>query len=315
MPKISIEQQHLLSHAISTESVEVVIERISSRIKQQGDKPDVTVNTQLELLEQLGQFEFGRFLLLNQGINGYWTHYMLTHPWFGRKTQRDLQGHKFTELEQFLLDQAPILLATQQRFEIFLQENQKSVKNEATLACIPSGMMGELLYLNFENIDAIKLMGVDYDVDSFQHAESLAEKLKLRPWCEFKQNDAWDMHNNHEFDLISSNGLNVYEPNDQRVTQLYQTFYSALKQGGKLVTSFLTPPPALTTSCEWDMTIINEADLLKQKIIFSDILEAKWQCFRSSETTKQQLQSVGFESIELIYDDAKLFPTVVAYKQ
>ena len=175
-------------------------------------------------------------------------------------------------------------------------------------------MMGELLYLNFENIDKIQLTGLDYDPNTLNDARSLATKQNRLPMIKLHQGDAWQMTFNNEFDLISSNGLNIYEPDDERVTQLYQRFYNALKPGGKLVTSFLTPPPNLSDSCEWDMSAINHADLLKQKIIFVDILEAKWQCFRTSEQTQLQLESVGFERIEFIYDKAKLFPTVVAYK-
>ena len=310
-----IEQQCLLSHALLTENVDVAIQEISSRIKQQGDKPYATVQTQLEILEQLSQFEFGRFLLLNRGINGYWTHYMLTHPWGLRETKKSHSIEELTSLEQFLLESAPSILATQQRFEIFLQENQKEVKNGAKLACIPCGMMGEILYLNFENIDAIQLIGLDYDPNTLNDARSLATKQNLLPLVKLHQGDAWKMTFNNEFDLISSNGLNIYEPGDEKVTQLYQAFYSALKPGGKLVTSFLTPPDTLSDSCKWDMSAINQADLLKQKIIFVDVLEAKWQCFRTSAQTKLQLESVGFEHIEFLYDEAKLFPTVVAYKK
>lgn len=312
--KPAIEQQNLLSHTISTENINVAIQEIASKVKQQGDKPYATVQTQLEILEQLSQFEFGRFLILNRGINGYWTHYMLTHPWIRRETPINHSMKKLASTEQFLLESAPSILATQQRFEIFLQENQKEVKNGAKLACIPCGMMGELLYLNFKDIDTIQLTGLDYDPNTLNDARSLATKQNLLPMVKLHQCDAWQMTFNNEFDLISSNGLNIYEPDDERVTQLYQAFYNALKPGGKLVTSFLTPPPTLSDSCEWDMSVINQDDLLKQKIIFVDVLEAKWQCFRTSAKTQLQLESVGFERIKFIYDKAKLFPTVVAYK-
>ena len=313
--KTAIKQQNLLSHTVSTTNIDIATHEITSRIKQQGDKSYATVQTQLEILEQLSQFEFGRFLILNRGINGYWTHYMLTHPWTQRETPIHYSMEKLTSLEQFLLESAPTLLATQQRFEIFLQENQKKVKNGAKLACIPCGMMGELLYLNFKNIDTIQLIGLDYDPNTLNDARSLATKQNLRSFIKLHQGDAWQMTFNNEFDLISSNGLNIYEPDDERVTQLYQSFYNALKSGGKLVTSFLTPPPTVSDACEWDMDAINQANLLKQKIIFVDILRAKWQCFRTSELTQLQLESVGFERIEFIYDKAKVFPTVVAYKK
>lgn len=55
-------------------------------------------------------------------------------------------------------------------------------------------------------------------------------------------------------------------------------------------------------------------DLLKQKIIFADVIQAKFQCYHSSEQTKKQLETAGFTDIQFIYDKAKIFPTVVAYK-
>lgn len=309
-----MEQKRLISHVISPESLENTIQKITQRIEQQGDKPHATVAQQLKLLAQLNEFDFGRYLLQNQGINGYWTHYMLTHPWFGRKTGKNNRGEPLAELEKFLLDRAPTLLATQQRFEIFLRENQKQVKNNAMLSTIPCGMMGELLYLNYKNIDSLQLIGVDYDSNALEDAKDLAVHQNLSQFVKVISKDAWDLDFNEEFDLISSNGLNIYEPSDERVTELYKQFYKALKRNGKLVTSFLTHPPHLTDQCEWDMSKINKDDLLLQKIIFVDIIEAKWQCYRSSSQTESQLKTVGFHDIQFIYDDAKIFPTVVAYK-
>ncbi|MFI4919776.1 MAG: hypothetical protein ACHP65_09500, partial [Legionellales bacterium] len=74
-------QTRLISHAEAPISIEKTIDLISTRIRQEGDKPYATVAYQLTLLQNLSQFEFGRFLLQHQGVNGYWTHYMLTHPW------------------------------------------------------------------------------------------------------------------------------------------------------------------------------------------------------------------------------------------
>ena len=114
--------------------------------------------------------------------------------------------------------------------------------------------------------------------------------------------------------MISSNGLNIYEPDDQKVTQLYKAFYDALKPGGKLVTSFLTMSPQMSDQFEWNMSEINQDDLLLQKTIFADIIQSKWQCYRSTQKTQQQLESRGFKDIHFIYDRAKIFPTVVAVK-
>lgn len=311
----NINPQPLKSHQLSPESLSTCIESTSARIIREGNKPYVTVERQLELLQQLSQFDFGRFLLQNKGVNGYWTHYVLTHPWYGRKTGKNNRGESFTNLEHFLLDEAPTILATQQRFQFFLVENQKSVASNSSLACIPSGMMGELLYLNFDNTDNIQLIGVDYDAIALQEAKNLAAERNLTDLIQVEQRDAWQLNYNNAFDLISSNGLNIYEPNDDKVVMLYNQFYRALKKGGKLVTSFLTPPIGLHDRTEWDTHSINPDHLLLQKIIFVDIVQATWQCFRSSATTKTQLESVGFKDIGFIYDQAKMFPTVVAFKK
>lgn len=309
-----MEQKRLISHVLSPEALERTIQKMHERIRSQGDKPYASVEYQLGLLTELSQFDFGRYLLQNQGINGYWTHYMLTHPWFGRKTGKNNQGEPLTQLESFLLNRAPTMLATQQRFQIFLKENQKQVQNDARLACIPCGLLGELLYLDYQQVERIQLLGVDYDPHTLNEAKNLAKQQDLLKFVKLIEQDAWKLNFEAVFDLISSNGLSIYEPDDNNVIALYREFYKALKPGGKLVTSFLTPPPLLASNCEWNMSTINQDDLLMQKIIFADILEVKWQCYRSSEQATNQLISAGFNEIQIIYDEANLFPTVVAHK-
>lgn len=309
-----MKQNRLISHNLKPETLERTLETVGERIQREGDKPYASINMQLELLTQLSQFDFGRYLLQNQGINGYWTDYMLTHPWFGRETGKNNRGEPISALESFILNRSPLMLATQERFSIFLRENQKQVRNGAHLASIPCGLMGELLYLNYNNISNIILQGFDYDPESLNEASQLAQQKGLTHFTKLVEQDVWDLSLKHELDLISSNGLTIYEADDEKVTELYRLFYKALKSGGKLVTSFLTPPPQLTDSCEWDFALLDQADLLLQKIIFVDIINAKFQCYRSSEQAHQQLREAGFTDIKFIYDRAKLFPTVVAQK-
>ena len=84
--------------------------------------------------------------------------------------------------------------------------------------------------------------------------------------------------------------------------------------GGILVTSFLTPSPNIDPNSEWDMSQINSEDLLLSKIIMFYILDIKFTVFRSSWTTKLQLENVGFNEIEFVFDNAKIYPTVVGCK-
>lgn len=307
-------QENIISHNTGSSHLNAAIQQMKERIIKEGDKSHVTVETQLQILQELSQFEFGQFLIKNQGIDGYWTHYMLTHPWFGRKTGLNNSGKPLSPMECFLLDKAPTMLATQQRFEFFLQENQKAICNGATVASIPCGMLGELLYLDFKDINNIQLIGIDLDPVALSDAKTLANKLNLDNFTKLICGNAWKLNIQDECDLISSNGLNIYEPDDDKILDLYQQFHTALKKGGKLVTSFLTYPPHLSPQCEWTLNKINQEDLLLQRIIFSDILNAKFQCFRSSQQTKEQLELAGFRNIYFLYDKAHIFPTVVAEK-
>jgi SAM-dependent methyltransferase len=135
----------------------------------------------------------------------------------------------------------------------------------------------------------------------------------LHPHSTFVQKDAWVLGYTEKFDLISSNGLSIYEADDHRVVELYRQFFKALKPNGVLVTSFLTPPPAFGGT-EWKMECINREEALLQKILFADILECKWQVFRSESVVRAQLLEAGFLEIEFLYDKAHLFPTVIAKK-
>ena len=310
------DQANIISHHRNAVSLENVVKKIKSRILNEGDKPHVSVQKQLALLADLQQFEVGRFLIHNRGINGFWTDYILTHPERGRKTGRNFSGALFSDLEKFLLDRAPTMLATQQRFKIFLRENQKCVCENASLACIPSGLMGELRYLDFQNIRNIRLVGVDLDKDALSQALQLAKRQKLQTFVELKNENAWHLSARAEFDLISSNGLSIYEACNNRLLRLYKAFYQALKSGGKLITSFLTHPRSADDpqKCCWNLQQVNQADLLLQKIIFDDVLKVKWQCFRSEKETEGLLEKAGFKEIRFIDDQARIFPTVIALK-
>lgn len=309
---------NVISHQTeSTDLFAVIVERIAQRITNTGDRPYVTVLRQLKLLEELTLFPFGRFLLENRGINGYWTYYMVMHPQRGRLTGLNSEGQSFTELETFLLDSAPTLLATQQRFVHFQKHLQHEVKNNRRLSSIPCGLMGELLTLDLTQIDHVKLVGIDLDQTSLNASESLAKNLGLSDFVEYFREDAWQLSVAESFDVITSNGLNIYEPDDEKVTELYKQFYLALAPKGTLVTSFVTPPPDAVSkdkTSTWDLSKINLDNLLLQKILFSDIIDAQWQCFRTVEQTEKQLRTAGFSQVEFINDDANMFPTVIAKK-
>lgn len=293
-----------LSHEKVAPTLEAALSQIRQKVIQRGDLPHATVARQLEILEQLSQFELGRFLIQHRcGLNGYWTHYIAFSP----KNCTAL-------MEKFLLERSPLCKALQERVNHFQSAIQSELKEGGSYASIPCGLMGDFLLLDYSHLRQFTLMGIDLDPESIAAAQQLAEEKGLASHAQFETSEAWGWKQKEKYDLISSNGLNFYEPKDERVIELYRIFHGALKPNGLLVTSFLTPPPNLVHRCEWKLDRISMEDILIQKIIFVDLLEARWQSFRSTDQTRSQLQQAGFQQIEIIPDTAGMFPTVLARK-
>jgi SAM-dependent methyltransferase len=257
----------------------------------------------LELFEQMTQFELGQFLLQNKGLNGYWTSYLIL---YGPMKQG------LTPLEKWVLEEAPAVCATRERFGIFQQQVMKHLQSNMTLASVPCGTMDDLLTLDFSGKDDIRLCGCDLDKAIIELARGNAAKYDLENCAEFSVEDAWKLKAENAFDILTSNGLNIYEKDDAKVTELYSCFANALKPGGVLITSFLTPPPVISKESTW--RDFNPADLAKQKALFVDIIQAGWQCFRTETETREQLEKAGLKVLEVIYDKRGMFPTVVAQK-
>ncbi len=308
----SIEESNL-SHA-KRNTLAGSIENIASKIQRRGDLPYIPVSRQLEILQAFSQFELGRFLLQKGGLNGYWTNYVIHHPKQGRLTGLNSENQPFTELELFLLDQAPTSLATQQRFEIFKRAIQSRLHDGIILASIPCGLTADLLDLDFSQTPRFSIYGIDIDPESLSQSQQIAKNLGLANNCQFIQQDAWSLGYEEKFDIITSNGLSIYEPDNKKIVELYHQFFLALRPTGCLVTSFLTLPPMSGAATEWDLKAVHSEHALLQKIVFSDILECKWQIFRSEESVRAQLLKAGFTEIEVFYDKAHIFPTIIAKK-
>lgn len=277
-------------------------ERLTTEFKNDTEKLALL----LQILEELSQFELGRFLIKNKSLSGYWTWYIIL----------GFQNQLITSpLEKFIVTKAPTVLATQQRFAIFQSLLIKHIHSHSSVCSIPCGMMADLLTLNLpQNIQEVRLVGIDLDSAVFELAKALAKKLNVRHHYEFFKKDAWHLNIEEQFDVITSNGLNIYEKDDSKVIALYREMYLALKNQGHFICSALTLPPTLTHQCEWDMRKINSTDLATASLLFKNILQTTWANFRSSEKTCQQLQEAGFKNIEIIWDKQRMFPTFLAQK-
>jgi ubiquinone/menaquinone biosynthesis C-methylase UbiE len=277
------------------------LERIKTRLQSTANLT-LSLDDTLKLLTQLTEFELGQFLLENQGLNGYWTSYLILN---GPK-KNDL-----SELEYWMVHKAPVVKATQERFRIFQRIIQNRLKSGMTLLSIPCGTMDDLITLDKTSVSNIQLVGIDLDPESI----ALAKLNALNNECtntSFIKKNAWELDTYETYNLITSNGLNIYEADDSKVIVLYKNFFKALKPKGILVTSFLTPPPSISKDSNWKN--FDPQELKKQKAIFADIIQAKWQVFRTEAQTRKHLEAAGFKILDIIYDTQGMFPTIIAEK-
>lgn len=277
-------------------------DRLSANFSSEPAKLTALLNT----LDELAEFELGRFLIKHKSISGYWTWYIIL-------------GFKNTTItspvEKHLLEKAPIILATQQRFAIFKSLLEQHIQSNSVVCSIPCGMMADLFTLDIPGeIRDVRFVGIDLDTAVFDLAKSLAQQLNVRNRYEFYSKDAWELDIENQFDIVTSNGLNIYEKDDSKVVSLYKGIHRALKNNGRFICSALTPPPVMTTNCEWDMSQVNMDDLATSAMIMKTILNATFSNFRSSELTCAQLQEAGFDNIEIHWDKQKMFPTFLAQK-
>jgi ubiquinone/menaquinone biosynthesis C-methylase UbiE len=287
-----------LSHGGSeTLDIEVHIERLKKQ-------PNLTLplEDEIDLLKQVSQFDLGRFLLERKGLNGYWTSYIILK---GPKLQN------LSPLEEWILRKCPAVRATQERFLIFKDYLQKNLKPGSTLCSVPCGLMDDLLSLDYSKTPHVTRIGIDIDQESLDMAQENSKSYELS--ATFVNQDAWRLDFENTFDVLTSNGLNIYEPDEVKVTALYQKFYDALKPGGILITSFLTPPPQLSPKSPWKN--FSPLSTQKQKAIFGDILQVAWQVFRTEAETRKQLEDAGFEIVETLYDSQGMFPTIIGKKR
>lgn len=281
---------------------------IAGRLRQ-ADTLVLPLEQTLAILAQLQEFELGRFLLHNRGLNGYWTSYVFQYS-PGDATS--------SPMEHWLLNKS-LLCGGRERFHRFKAEIAKCITEEAVLASIPCGAMYDLLQQDYRSVERFTLIGVDVDGESTDLASENATKHGVRQHCEFLVRDAWQLGLDGECDLLVSNGLNMYESDPQRLVALYRNFSRALRPGGQLLLSFLpTPPPppweAPHLAGEWDKYGVTEEDLRKELSLFWDILQVKYLNFSTEAEVHAQLEEAGLTVKSVMYSSTGVMPIVSAVK-
>jgi cyclopropane fatty-acyl-phospholipid synthase-like methyltransferase len=282
-----------------------------TEILSHGNRAPATISASdpevLRLRSALAQFELGRFLLDNLGLNGHWTSYVLLHPERGRQTNVSSDGTSLSELEAWLLNCCPIILATQERFQIARTLTQQHLRAGMALASLPCGLMDDLLSLDYSQLAGVELTGVDLDPEALREAETRCRHQRSALSVGFECCDAWQLGTSERWDLVTSNGLNIYVEDDDRCVDFYRGVCQALRPRGIFLISFITPPG------QWQPRQV--ADLELQRLLFQQVIPARWNCFREEQQLRQHLQDAGFEVVAVHDDSQRMFPTVVARKR
>lgn len=290
---------NIISHALDNN---FVLSDHEEKIRKK-DSLSLPIDETLKILQKLTEFDLGKFLLHNKGLNGFWTAYVILEG---------IRKSNLQSLENWILNKSPIVVATRERFYIFQEELKKLLKDNMSVASAPCGLMDDLLTIDYSEFSNIKLTGIDLDQESIEFAKQNAKKRNINAKIDFLTRSAWDLNIVEEFDIIISNGLNIYEPDSTKLRELYSQFAKALKPGGYLITSFLTPSPTMSAESPWkDFSL---EDVQKQKAIFADILEVAWQTYRTEAETVPMFAESGFKVQNIIYDKQAMFPTIILKK-
>lgn len=250
-----------------------------------------------ELIGELEKFPLGRCLLLHGGIDAKQTDYLIKHD-KGQLAEGSLERQIFD---------MPIVGAMRERAAHFTEIIQREMMENGVqqLASLPCGYMSDLLDLDFSGLAYFELTGIDISREAIEVAQRRAEAKGLELRTELLLRDAWYVDIKEQFGLLASNGFALYIKERGRVEDFYRICYRALKPGGLLVTSFLTPPS------EWDHSAIDGEKMAFQKLLVVDIAQCGLFPWPEREF-REMLQRVGFEDIHVHYDTAHLFPTVTA---
>lgn len=306
-------KEHNITHGSITTDFESLVQEIREKIIKRGNLPHAPIEKQLSILEGLTTFPLGRFVLEHKGANGFWTDYMIFHPKNGKISGLNSEGQPFSELENYFLNRCPIVVAHQERFQIFQKLIQNKIQDGVVFASIPCGLMRDLITLDYSSIKNFTLIGIDIDEESLYLSKKLALEKNIKNIKLIKKN-AWDINFYESLDLITSSGLNVYESDKNKVINLYKIFLDSLKPGGVLITSILTYPPGEVRKTDWDLRGIDPEDLIIDQIIHKDILNVKWRNFCSLNEIKENFEKAGFSDVRVFPDKHKIFPTILAKK-
>lgn len=258
----------------------------------------------IDIIHQLKEFELGRAMLTTGVLTSSWVDYICHN-------EVSPTGHP---LETWFLSKAPRIKAARERYYITRDVLQKKLKSNMVFCVMPCGVISKVAELDYSKIKDIKIIGYDNDIHGLVKAEHQMQPLVDQGKVNLLllKKNIWLLDDRNQHDLIISNRLSVLESDSQKVLELFEKYYVALRRKGVFISSFFTPSPLhnLHTS-PWNDVDAN--DMLIEHSIFVDIMDFR-PAARSESKMVNLLQKAGFEIVEILYDTHKIYPTIIARK-
>lgn len=233
----------MLSHKsteVSEEEVQASLLELRARVESSANLSSADQNTRFALLQQLSEFDLGRFLLVNRGLNGYWTDVIVNRP---ADANANTKLQYANSLEEYFFESSPVFAARREAQQLIHQEVREVLRPGSCVASVPSGLMSEVLLATQAPFSGVDLFAIDYDAENFDWINKRYSDRLVGNTLHTLQMNATQLDFVESFDVICSIGLTIYMPNDEEVQELINRLYTALKpNGGKLITTFAATP-------------------------------------------------------------------------
>ena len=298
----------IYSHSNDESTIEKEVAQIERRLREEGDTPFATVDEKLEILHELTQFELGRFLIKNRGLNGSWSHYISYEYSLLEDHQKPIN-----KVERMLVESNGDL-ELKVRLVMVRELLQANLFEGIKMLSVPCGVMADLLTLDFSKTRKFELFGIDLDPQSLALAENFSRKMGLQKYASFACRDAWNLGLLEKFDVVVSMGLNMYISSRAQSVELYKSLRSALKKGGKLMLSYMTPHPFRDPNTERDLSSLDPAAVRLHRMVMAEIIKTKIVNFPSTLEIQSQLMDAGFGEVQIHYSICKSPNVAVAIK-
>ena len=141
----------------SDEQVEKVMEARRSQWAAKGLDEATCTRLNRRLLE-LASFPLGRFAIVNDGGNGYWTNFLANGEY------KTIQSRQLNESEEFFYGW--FAEARQEQENLLGEIIKPLIKPGASMASVPCGLISEIL-LATDKFENVKLYAIDIDKTNF----------------------------------------------------------------------------------------------------------------------------------------------------